>query len=267
MQIAMPNRLQEVLLAVAFMALAACQPDGAGGATSAGAVDTAADVAAAAGAEGGDLAAAGGLESDAAKASYIVGYRFTASVKSQFPVSVDEAAFKAGVAASLAGEPSLVPEEEAQKAMTALEVAQREATEVSALANGREGAEFLADNGAREGVVTTPSGLQYEVITEGDGAKPTESDSVTTHYEGKLLNGEVFDSSVARGEPASFLLNRVIPGWTEALQLMSVGSKYRLFIPPDLAYGNQGSPGAIPPQSTLIFEVELLEIQGAQPAE
>lgn len=263
MQIAMPNRLQEVVLAVALMALAACQPDSAGGASAGAAAE--AETAAVAVAAGGDDAAV--LESDAAKASYVVGYRFTAGVKSQFPVSIDEAAFKAGVAASLAGEPSLVSEEESQKAMTSLEVAQREATEVSALANGREGAEFLADNGVREGVVTTASGLQYEVMTEGDGAKPTASDTVTTHYEGKLLNGEVFDSSVARGEPASFPLNRVIPGWTEALQLMSVGSKYRLFIPPDLAYGNQGSPGAIPPQSTLIFEVELLEIQAPQPAE
>ena len=101
------------------------------------------------------------------------------------------------------------------------------------------------------------------MITEGSGPKPTATDTVTTHYEGKLLNGEIFDSSVARGEPASFPLNRVIGGWTEALQLMPVGSKYRLFIPPDLAYGNQGTPG-IPPQSTLIFEVELISIADGQ---
>ena len=99
------------------------------------------------------------------------------------------------------------------------------------------------------------------MITAGTGVKPAATDTVTTHYEGKLLNGEIFDSSLARGEPASFPLNQVIPGWTEALQLMPVGSKYRLFIPPDLAYGSRGTPG-IPPQSTLIFEVELIEIAG-----
>lgn len=260
MHIAKPKWPREVTLALAGLTalagLAACQPSGSAGTDAADADTVDAAAAAVAPADGPDLS------SDAARASYIVGYRFAGSVKSQFPVAVDETAFKSGVAASLAGEPSAVSDEEAQTAMTSLEVAQREATQVSALANGREGAEFLADNATREGVQSTDSGLQYEVITQGDGAKPLVSDTVTTHYEGKLLNGEVFDSSIARGEPASFPLNRVIPGWTEALQLMSVGSKYRLFIPPDLAYGNAGTPG-IPPQSTLIFEVELLGIEGA----
>lgn len=260
MHIAKPKGPREVTLAlvglVALTGLVACQPNG-----TANAEPAAADPSAATALTGSEAAA--DLTSDTSKASYIVGYNFAGTVKSQFPVAVDEAAFRAGVAESLAGSASRVSEEESRTAMTNLELAQQEATQKSALANGREGAEFLADNGAREGVQTTQSGLQYEVITAGTGAKPTISDTVTTHYEGKLLNGEVFDSSIARGEPASFPLNRVIPGWTEALQLMPIGSKYRLFIPPDLAYGSAGTPG-IPPQSTLIFEVELLEIQASE---
>ena len=106
-----------------------------------------------------------------------------------------------------------------------------------------------------------PSGLQYQVLTGGAGAKPAATDTVTTHYEGRLIDGTVFDSSLARGEPASFPLNRVIPGWTEALQLMQPGAKWRLFIPPELAYGDRPA-GSIPPNSTLIFEVELLSIDG-----
>ena len=124
------------------------------------------------------------------------------------------------------------------------------------------GAEFLAANGKREGVTTTGSGLQYEVLVAGDGAQPAVTDTVTTHYHGTLIDGKVFDSSVTRGEPSSFPLNRVIAGWTEALQLMPLGSKWRLFIPSELAYGSQGRPG-IPSNSTLIFDVELLSIADA----
>ncbi len=124
-----------------------------------------------------------------------------------------------------------------------------------------EGEKFLAANKLRKGVVTTPSGLQYEVIKMGDGPKPTVNQTVRTHYHGTLINGKVFDSSVERGEPISFPLNGVIKGWTEALQLMPVGSKFRLFIPYDLAYGERGAGGDIKPFSTLIFEVELLGIE------
>lgn len=109
-------------------------------------------------------------------------------------------------------------------------------------------------------MTTTASGLQYEVLNEGDGAKPSATDTVTVHYHGTLTDGTVFDSSVDRGQPASFPLNRVIPGWTEGVQLMSVGSKYRFTIPPDLGYGSRGAGGVIPPNATLIFEVELLSI-------
>ena len=122
------------------------------------------------------------------------------------------------------------------------------------------GEKFLAENKTKEGVKTTASGLQYVVEKQGTGIRPTASDEVTVHYTGKLLDGTVFDSSVERGEPATFPLNRVIPGWTEGVQLMQEGSKYRFFIPSDLAYGPQGIPNAIPPHSTLIFDVELIKV-------
>lgn len=126
--------------------------------------------------------------------------------------------------------------------------------------NKKAGEEFLAINKGRAGVVTLPSGLQYQILTKGTGAKPTAKDSVKCHYHGTLINGEVFDSSVERGEPAVFGVSQVIRGWVEALQLMEVGSKWRLFIPSDLAYGEQGAGGSIGPNSALIFDVELLDI-------
>lgn len=127
--------------------------------------------------------------------------------------------------------------------------------------NLEEGQAFLAENGKNEEVVTLPSGLQYEVLTEGKGAKPSLTDKVKCHYHGTLLDGTVFDSSVQRGQPAVFGVNQVIKGWVEALQLMAVGSKWRLFIPSHLAYGEQGAGNSIEPNSTLIFEVELLGIE------
>jgi len=123
----------------------------------------------------------------------------------------------------------------------------------------KEGEDFLVKNAERPEVTTTPSGLQYEVLVAAEGPKPTSTTSVTVHYVGKLLSGEMFDSSVDRGQPATFPLNRVIPGWTEGLQLMSTGAKYRFFIPYDLAYGSRGAGASIPPYSTLIFDVELLK--------
>ncbi|RIH63207.1 FKBP-type peptidyl-prolyl cis-trans isomerase [Mariniphaga sediminis] len=126
--------------------------------------------------------------------------------------------------------------------------------------NLEEGNAFLEENKSREGVNTTASGLQYEVINEGTGAKPTAEDRVRVHYHGTLIDGTVFDSSVDRGEPAVFGVGQVIPGWTEALQLMSVGSKWKVYIPSDLGYGERGAGGDIGPNSTLVFEVELLEI-------
>ena len=127
--------------------------------------------------------------------------------------------------------------------------------------NLKAGEEFLAENAKREGVVSLPSGLQYEIITKGVGEKPSAYNTVTCHYHGTTIKGEVFDSSVKRGQPASFPLNGVIKGWTEALQLMPTGSKWTLYIPPHLAYGNRGVSREIGPNSTLIFEVELISFR------
>ena len=127
--------------------------------------------------------------------------------------------------------------------------------------NKARGEAYLAENAKKEGVQVTESGLQYSVITEGDGAKPQETDQVTVHYRGTLIDGTEFDSSYARGEPATFGLNQVIPGWTEGVQLMNVGSKYQFVIPQSLGYGERGAGGAIGPYETLIFEVELIDIE------
>lgn len=143
------------------------------------------------------------------------------------------------------------------------ELSARRQEEASKMAevNAKAGEQFLAENGKRVEVKTTPSGLQYEVLKEGDGPKPKATDSVTVHYTGKLIDGTVFDSSVERGEPATFGVTQVIPGWVEALQLMNVGSKWRLFIPSALAYGPNGAGGVIGPNQTLLFDVELLAIK------
>lgn len=127
-------------------------------------------------------------------------------------------------------------------------------------ANARAGQAFLAENAKRAGVVTLPSGLQYEVLQTGNGPKPGPTDVVTVHYRGALIDGREFDSSYRRGQPASFPLNRVIPGWTEGLQHMQVGARHRLFISPELAYGSRGAGAAVPPNATLVFDVELLGI-------
>lgn len=150
-----------------------------------------------------------------------------------------------------------MPLEEAQKIITEYLQDLQEKADAAAKAVG---AKFLEENKKNAGVKETASGLQYVVEKEGEGAQPSATDEVTVHYTGKLLNGQVFDSSVSRGEPATFPLNRVIPGWTEGVQLMKEGAKYTFFIPSDLAYGAQGVPNAIPPHSTLIFEVELIKV-------
>ena len=138
----------------------------------------------------------------------------------------------------------------------------REQQEAAGKAAREAGEHFLAENAKREGVKVTETGLQYEVLTPALGIKPTPTDTVTCHYEGRLIDGTVFDSSYRRGEPASFPLQGVIRGWTEGLQLMSIGSKFRFFIPFDLAYGAQGAGGSIPPYAALIFDVELIGIEG-----
>ena len=147
-----------------------------------------------------------------------------------------------------------------QEYVQKMQAAQQAESTAAGASNLAEGQKFLADNKGKEGVQTTASGLQYKVLTMGDGAKPAATDTVKVHYSGKLLDGTEFDSSYARNEPISFALNRVIPGWTEGVQLMPIGSKFVFYIAPELGYG-EGGGGPIPPNSTLVFEVELLDIE------
>ena len=172
-------------------------------------------------------------------------------------VDLDEATFAAAFGATVRGEDLLMNQDGANQIVQ--DFFQKESMKEAAVAK-EEGIKFLADNGKRSEVVTTASGLQYEVLQEGTGASPLATDEVTVHYTGKLLNGTVFDSSVDRGEPATFPLNRVIRGWTEGVQLMKEGAKYRFYMPSDLAYGDQGAGADIKPGSTLIFDVELIKI-------
>jgi len=155
---------------------------------------------------------------------------------------------------------SKITQEEIQACFNDIQMKMQAKENQIAEAEKERGRQFLAENKKRKEVKETPSGLQYEVIVKGTGAKPAATDQVKVHYTGKTIDGQVFDSSVQRGEPITFKLNQVISGWTEGLQLMSVGSKYMLYIPSDLGYGDSGSGGVIKPGSTLIFEVELLDI-------
>lgn len=165
-----------------------------------------------------------------------------------------------GLADLMAGKHSQVSEENLHQAFQVVSERMRAKQAEQAKAAAGEGEAFLADNAKREGVVTLASGLQYEVITEGSGDKPTASSTVRTHYHGTLINGDVFDSSYERGQPAEFPVGGVIAGWTEALQLMPVGSKWRLYVPHQLAYGERGAGASIAPFSALVFDVELLDI-------
>jgi FKBP-type peptidyl-prolyl cis-trans isomerase FklB len=203
------------------------------------------------------------LETDHSKAGYGIGYNVAQNLAGQLGDALDSEAFQQGVADAMAGVEPRVDQEAAAAAMEALNEAQNAELAKVADAQLAAGGAFLKENGARDGVVTTASGLQYEIITVGDGPMPAATDTVITHYHGTLIDGTVFDSSVERGTPASFPVNGVIAGWVEALQLMPVGSKWRLFVPPGLAYGDRGAGGAIGPNETLIFEVELLEIKSS----
>ena len=171
-------------------------------------------------------------------------------------INVDD--FAQSIKDALAGKTPAVSDQEAQQIVNNFfdEQAQRQAAAAKA-----EGENFLAGNAKKEGVVTLPSGLQYQVLREGNGKKPTATDVVECDYEGTLINGQVFDSSYRRGERATFGLNQVIAGWTEGLQLMQEGAKYRFFIPYNLAYGERGAGQAIPPYAALIFDVELIEVK------
>ena len=191
------------------------------------------------------------------KLSYALGLSMGNNFKSSGIQTLSVTDFANGVKAVYEGEkPEMTYDEAKQVINDFFTQMQREVND----RNRAEGEAFLAENKKKSGVVVLPSGLQYEVLTEGKGKKPAATDRVQCHYHGTLINGEVFDSSIERGEPAVFGVSQVIPGWVEALQLMPEGSKWRLFIPSDLAYGENGEGGKIAPNSTLIFDVELLKV-------
>ncbi|MDD6953723.1 MAG: FKBP-type peptidyl-prolyl cis-trans isomerase [Prevotella sp.] len=190
------------------------------------------------------------------KVAYALGTSIGLQLQQMGANELDITDFSQGVKDALAGSPVM---ERAEIEAVINEFFTRKSQEQAAKAK-EEGARFLAENAKKEGVVTLPSGLQYQVLREGNGKKPKATDQVRCHYEGTLINGTVFDSSYKRGEPAVFGLNQVISGWTEGVQLMQDGAKYRFFIPYNLAYGERGAGQQIPPFAALIFDVELIEV-------
>jgi len=210
------------------------------------------------------------LDGEQAKLSYAIGMDIGRSLNG-LNKELDKAALMDAIGASLDGEKLRLSAKEADKIKRDFfqkrATKQAEERKTAAEKNKAEGEKFLAENAKKEGVHVTPSGLQYEVLKMGDGKKPVATDKVKVHYKGTLLDGTVFDSSYKRGQPISFPLNGVIKGWIEGLQLMPVGSKFKFYIPADLAYGERGAGAAIAPDSTLVFEVELLGIEGQEAAQ
>lgn len=207
------------------------------------------------------------LDTEAKQFSYVVGMDVGSSLK-DLDADLDLDTVIMAIRHVMAGEEVLLDESQANELKQAFfQKRQQQAAEQAkkqAAANREQGEQFLAENAQKEGVQTTESGLQYEVIEEGSGPSPEASDRVTVHYTGTLIDGTVFDSSRERGEPATFALNQVIPGWTEGLQLMNEGGHYKFYIPSELAYGERGAGDVIEPGSTLIFDVELLEVADSQ---
>lgn len=205
------------------------------------------------------------LKTQEEKASYSIGFDIGQNMKQNY-VEIDPDKFLAGLLHGLADSAvSLLTEDEMMEVMTQFQTdltkKREEKTKTDSDKNQKEGNDFLAENKTKDGVVVLPSGLQYKVINSGTGKKPTESSNVTVHYTGTLINGDVFDSSIKRGEPTTFPVTGVIKGWTEALLLMKEGDKWMLYIPSELAYGANGAGGVIGPNQTLIFEVELISVQ------
>ena len=204
------------------------------------------------------------LPTDKQKQSYSIGVDIGKRIKSQ-SIDVDANALVQGVRHALSGEKTLLSEQEMNDALSALqkEMMAKQAERAKQLGekNLKEGEAFLAENKKKEGVKTLPSGLQYKVITAGTGKTPTAEDTVVTNYRGTLVDGTEFDSSFKRGQPATFPVKGVIPGWTEALQLMKEGAKWELVIPANLAYGERGAGNVIGPNATLIFEIELISVK------
>ena len=203
------------------------------------------------------------LKTQKDKVSYSIGMDIGMTLKNQ-SIDIDPAILARGIRDSLSGQKPLMTEQEIRDAMAAFQkemmAKQQEAMKQAGEKNKKEGEGFLAENKKKEGVKTLPSGLQYKVMKAGKGKKPKATDTVTTDYRGTLIDGTEFDSYYKRGKPATFAVNGVIPGWTEALQLMHVGEKWRIFVPSELAYGANGAGGVIGPHSVLIFDVELLGI-------
>lgn len=245
-----------ILLAIALpLALSACKKIEDDGSTAAPA---ARDAATAPGIEGIE-----GLETAQQQAGYVIGLELGSTL---YPVreEVDLDAMFDGIRDAVAEKEPRVNEQQYMQIMQDLGERMQAARAAAAQAAAEEGAAFLAANAEREGVQVTESGLQYEVIEPGEGPSPGPNDRVRVHYEGTLLNGEVFDSSRERGEPAEFMLAQVVPGWQEGLQLMSKGGRYKLWIPSELGYGEAGAPGGpIGPNATLVFDIELIDIQPA----
>ena len=200
------------------------------------------------------------------KISYALGLSMGNNFRASGVEKINVQDFANGVAAVYGEQPLEMTYDEAKQVIRdyfqEMEKKNQEAAAAAAKVNEEAGKSYLEEKGKRHEVVTLPSGLQNEVIEEGNGPKPSAGDQVKVHYTGRLIDGTVFDSSVERGEPATFGVTQVIPGWVEALQLMNAGSKWRLHIPSNLAYGPQGAGGVIGPNSTLIFDVELLEVLG-----
>jgi FKBP-type peptidyl-prolyl cis-trans isomerase FklB len=240
----MKSTFLSLVLVPAVLVLAGCgkQPDKSAKASDAPAGSTAA------------------IQSDDQKVSYGIGYNMGSGLSRETTIAVDRAALIAGIEDGLAKAKTRLPDSEIEAAFTVL----RQKAQAAQAAEGEKqlaaGKAYLDKNKAKPGVKVTASGLQYEVLKSGSGPKPTTTNTVKVHYHGTLIDGKVFDSSVERNEPIEFPVTGVIPGWVEALQLMSVGDKWKLTIPSDIAYGPRGK-GDIPPNSVLIFEVELLEIK------
>ena len=204
------------------------------------------------------------LKDQKEKVSYSIGLNIGNDFKTQ-GVDVDTNILLKGMTDALSGAQPMLTEEQIQETLTQLQkdmvVKQETMAKEAAEKNKTVGAAFLAENGKKEGVTTLPSGLQYKVIEEGAGATPTLESTVTVHYKGTLVDGKEFDSSYSRNEPATFPVGGVIPGWTEAMQLMKEGAKWQIVIPSELAYGERGAGPVIGPNSTLVFEVELIKVQ------
>ena len=196
---------------------------------------------------------------DMEKVSYIIGTQIGSSIKAQ-GIEIDIEMLISGLKDALAGKELAFSEEESKQAMMVFRKRMIEKQAAERAQQAAKNQAFLEANKTKEGVKVLPSGLQYKVITEGTGESPKAEDKVRTHYRGRLIDGTEFDSSYKSNKPSEFPVNRVIKGWTEALQLMKVGSKWELYIPAELAYGERGKPPVIPPNATLIFEIELLDI-------